>query len=52
MQVAAQFGYLVLTVPFLLFWVILFLFNKKTRHEQLAMSLLFNLAQYLFAILR
>ncbi len=33
-----QYGYIVLTIPFILVWILLFLIRKDTRKEQLRMS--------------
>lgn len=38
--VAFQYAYLLLTVPFIIVWAILFLFSKNTRKEQLIMSII------------
>lgn len=35
-----QFGYLFLTLPFLLVWLLLFIWGSETRREQLLMSIL------------
>jgi hypothetical protein len=35
-----RFAYLALTLPFVLFWALLFIVGKKTRKEQLLMSLI------------
>ena len=40
MSINLQAGYLCLTLPFLLVWLILFIYARKTRHQQLFMSLL------------
>lgn len=39
MQVPFQYAFLVLTIPFLVTWAALFIFSKRTRGEQLVMSL-------------
>lgn len=38
--VAFRYAYLILTVPFLVAWAILFVFSKNTRREQLIMSII------------
>lgn len=40
MYIPFQFAYLVLTIPFLLIWLLLYLLKKDTRKEQLIMSFL------------
>ena len=35
-----KYAYFVLTIPFILIWVLLFIFSKKTRKEQLILSIL------------
>jgi hypothetical protein len=41
MEITLKEAYLVLTIPFVIAWLLIFLFSKKTRKEQLIMSLIF-----------
>ena len=40
MEVSFESAYLVLTLPFVVFWFLFFAFSKKTRKQQLIMSLI------------
>ena len=35
-----KYAYLALTIPFIIIWILFFIFSKKTRFEQIVMSLL------------
>lgn len=40
MNIPSQQAYFMLTIPFMIIWVLLYVFNKRTRKEQLMMSLM------------
>jgi len=41
MVIDFQYVYFILTIPFMILWLLFFTFSKRTRKEQLTMSLLF-----------
>ena len=41
MIISFSSAYFILTIPFIIIWLLLFIFSKKTRKEQLIMSILF-----------
>ncbi len=40
-NISFQHAYLVLDIPFIIAWILIFVLSKKTRKEQIIMSLLF-----------
>lgn len=51
MEIDPKYAYFILDIPYLIIWSVIFILSKKTRKEQLIMSLLFSPVATIYEIL-